>query len=45
MKLMRFVGTGCIIEKSIFHVIGVRSEDADDYELYITNLPRAEFPP
>jgi len=28
-----------------FRVVGVRDEDADDYELYITNLPREEFLP
>jgi len=28
-----------------FRVVGVRTEDADDYQLYITNLPRAEFTP
>ena len=26
-------------------VVGVRDEDADDYHLYITNLPREEFLP
>ncbi|NLV12164.1 IS4 family transposase [Haloarcula argentinensis] len=28
-----------------FRVVGVRDEDADDYHLYITNLPRNEFLP
>ena len=28
-----------------FRVVGVRNEDADDYYLYITNLPREEFLP
>jgi putative transposase len=28
-----------------FRVVGVRDEDADDYHLYITNLPRDEFLP
>jgi len=28
-----------------FRVVGVRNEDADDYQLYITNLPRDEFFP
>ena len=28
-----------------FRVVGVRNEDADDYHLYITNLPREEFFP
>jgi putative transposase len=28
-----------------FRVVGVRIEDADDYHLYITNLPREEFFP
>ncbi|PGF17247.1 IS4 family transposase [Natrinema sp. CBA1119] len=28
-----------------FRVVGVRKEDADDYHLYITNLPRDEFLP
>jgi putative transposase len=28
-----------------FRVVGVRDEDADDYHLYITNLPRDEFFP
>ncbi len=28
-----------------FRVVGVREEDTDDYELYITNLPREEFLP
>ena len=28
-----------------FRVVGVRDEDADDYHLYITNLPREEFLP
>ena len=28
-----------------FRVVGVRKEDADDYHLYITNLPREEFLP
>jgi len=28
-----------------FRIVGVRDEDADDYHLYITNLPRAEFKP
>jgi putative transposase len=28
-----------------FRVVGVRDEDADDYHLYITNLPRSEFLP
>jgi len=28
-----------------FRVVGVRDEDADDYHLYITNLPRQEFLP
>ena len=28
-----------------FRVVGVRNKDADDYHLYITNLPREEFFP
>jgi len=28
-----------------FRVVGVRDEDADEYHLYITNLPREEFSP
>jgi IS4 transposase len=28
-----------------FRVVGGRNEDADDYHLYITNLPRSEFLP
>jgi putative transposase len=28
-----------------FCVVGIRDEDADDYHLYITNLPRDEFFP
>ncbi len=28
-----------------FRVVGVRNEDANDYHLYITNLPREEFLP
>ena len=28
-----------------FRIDGVRYEDADDYELYVTNLPREEFLP
>ena len=28
-----------------FRVVGVRGEDADDYHLYMTNLPRSEFLP
>jgi IS4 transposase len=28
-----------------FRVVGVRNEDADNYHLYITNLPREEFSP
>ncbi len=28
-----------------FRVVGVRTDDADDYHLYITNLPREEFLP
>ncbi|ELZ21457.1 putative ISH8 transposase [Natrinema limicola JCM 13563] len=28
-----------------FRVVGVRNKDADDYHLYITNLPREEFLP
>ena len=28
-----------------FRVVGVRNEDADEYHLYITNLPREEFLP
>jgi len=28
-----------------FRVVGVHNEDADDYHLYITNLPRSEFLP
>ena len=28
-----------------FRVVGVRNENADDYHLYITNLPREEFFP
>jgi putative transposase len=28
-----------------FRVVGVRNADADDYHLYITNLPREEFLP
>jgi IS4 transposase len=32
-------------DSKLFRVVGVRDEDADDYELYITNLPREEFLP
>ena len=28
-----------------FRVVDVRNEDADEYHLYITNLPREEFSP
>jgi putative transposase len=32
-------------DRKRFRVVGVRDEDADDYHLYITNLPRSEFLP
>jgi putative transposase len=33
------------LDRKCFRVVGVRNEDADDYHLYITNLPREEFFP
>jgi putative transposase len=33
------------LDKKQFRVVGVRDEDADNYHLYITNLPREEFLP
>ena len=33
------------LDTNRFRVVGVRDEDADDYHLYITNLPREEFLP
>jgi hypothetical protein len=39
-----YVGTQSWDSKR-FRVVGVRDEDADDYHLYITNLPREEFLP
>jgi len=33
------------LDRRRFRVVGVRDEDADDYHLYITNLPRDEFLP
>ncbi|MFC7026463.1 IS4 family transposase [Halomicroarcula sp. GCM10025324] len=32
-------------DRKRFRVVGVRNEDADDYHLYMTNLPREEFLP
>ena len=32
-------------DKKQFRVVGVHNEDADDYHLYITNIPREEFLP
>jgi IS4 transposase len=39
-----YAGTQSYDSKT-FRVVGVRDEDADDYHLYITNLPREEFLP
>jgi IS4 transposase len=39
-----YAGTQSYDSKT-FRVVGVRDEDADDYHLYITNLPRSEFLP
>lgn len=33
------------VDTKQFRVVGVRDADADDYHLYITNLPREEFLP
>ncbi|MFC7142915.1 IS4 family transposase [Halosimplex aquaticum] len=33
------------LDTKAFRVVGVRNEDADDYHLYITNLPREQFRP
>ena len=35
----------CSVDTKQFRVVGVRNKDADDYHLYITNLPRKEFLP
>jgi len=35
----------CSLDTKRFRVVGVRNEDADDYHLYTTNLPREEFLP
>ncbi len=41
---MGYEGTHSLDTKR-FLVVGVRNKDADDYHLYITNLPREEFFP
>jgi IS4 transposase len=33
------------VDTKRFRVVGVHNEDADDYHLYITNLPKREFRP
>jgi len=43
-KRGKYNGTRSLDTKR-FRVVGVRDEDADDYHLYITNLPREEFFP
>jgi len=43
-KRGQYEGTRSLDTKR-FRVVGVRDEDADDYHLYITNLPRTEFLP
>jgi len=43
-KRGQYEGTRSLDTKR-FRVVGVRNEDADDYHLYITNLPREEFLP
>jgi putative transposase len=43
-KRGQYEGTRSLDTKQ-FRVVGVRDEDADDYHLYITNLPRDEFFP
>ncbi len=43
-KRGQYEGTHSLDTKR-FRVVGVRDEDADDYHLYITNLPRDEFFP
>ena len=43
-KRGQYEGTRSLDTKR-FRVVGVRDEDADDYLLYITNLPREEFLP
>ena len=43
-KRGKYNGTRSLDTKR-FRVVGVRNEDADDYHLYITNLPREEFLP
>ena len=43
-KRGQYEGTRSLDTKR-FRVVGVRDEDADDYHLYITNLPREEFLP
>ena len=43
-KRGQYEGTQSLDTKR-FRVVGVRDEDADDYHLYITNLPREEFLP
>ena len=43
-KRGQYDGTRSLDTKQ-FHVVGVLDPDADDYHLYITNLPRTEFKP
>ena len=43
-KRGQYEGTRSLDTKR-FRVVGVHDEDADDYHLYITNLPRDEFLP
>jgi len=43
-KRGQYEGTRSLDTKR-FRVVGVRDENADDYHLYITNLPREEFLP
>jgi len=43
-KRGQYEGT-CSLDTKRFRVVGVRDEDADNYHLYITNLPRDEFLP
>ena len=39
------IGVALTAAVSHVRVVGVRDQDADDYHLYITNLPRSEFLP
>jgi len=44
LKRGQYEGTRSL-DKKRSHVVGVRDKDADDYHLYITNLPRDELLP